>query len=74
VGKPFSRRVVAAGVEGVAFADTNDAAKPTSNRAVLFDAFDKISTARWSETASRPEQGADESLIASNQRDQAHPR
>jgi hypothetical protein len=59
-------RVVAAGMEGVAAADSPDAAERSADGTMLLDGQDKIRTAARFEAAALAEEGAEGPLIESN--------
>ena len=57
IGKPASRRIVAAGVPGIAAADSPDAAARPANRPVLPHRLDEIDAATRLEAAATPAAG-----------------
>jgi len=62
-----SRRIVAAGIPGIAAADAPNAAARAANRAVFSHRLDEIGAASRMEAASGAQCRADEHLIQPNQ-------
>jgi hypothetical protein len=66
----MSRRIVPAGVPGMAAADTPDPAAGPANRAVFPHRLDKIGTATRLEPATLPQHGTNRPLVHANRADQ----